>query len=62
MAITRRRFKQTKPLEVLLADEAKRLRKQARMLARGRLRNEVEKKATHVDAACEVIELLRPPG
>ena len=38
----RRRFKQTKPLEVRLAEEAARLREQAQLLPRGRLRDQVE--------------------
>ena len=58
----RRRFKQTKTLEVRLAEEASRLREQARTLPRGRLRDEVERKAVQVETACEVSELLRLPG
>jgi hypothetical protein len=58
----RRRFKQTKSLEVRLAEEAVRLREQAQLLPRGRLRDEVEKKAIQIEAACEVTELLRSPG
>jgi hypothetical protein len=58
----RRRFKQTQPLEARLAEEAKRLREQAQMLPRGRLRDAVERKAIQVEAAYEVSELLRPPG
>jgi len=61
MSIKRRRFKQTRTLEVRLAEEAKRLREKARSLPSGRLRDEVEKKATQVEAACEVTELLRSP-
>jgi hypothetical protein len=58
----RRRFKQTKPLEVRLAEEAVRLREQARLLPRGRLRDRVENKAVQIEAAYEVAELLRPSG
>jgi hypothetical protein len=58
----RRRFKQTKTLEVRLAEEARRLREQAQMLPCGRLREEVERRAVQVEAACEVAELLRAPG
>lgn len=58
----RRRFKQTQSLEVRLAAEAKRLREQAQMLPRGRLRDAVERKAIQVEAAYEVSELLRSPG
>ena len=61
MVIKRRRFKQTKPLEVRLAEESMRLREQARLLPRGRLRNEVERKAIQIEATCEVTELLRSP-
>jgi hypothetical protein len=41
----RRRFRQTKPREVRLSDEAVRLREQAQLLARRRLRDQIEKKA-----------------
>jgi hypothetical protein len=58
----RRHFKQTKPLEVRLAEEAARLREQAQLLPRGRLRDQVEKKAIQIEAAYEVTELLRSPG
>ena len=57
----RRRFKQTESLEARLAGEVKRLREQAAMLPRGRLREEVERKAVQFEAACEVAELLRRP-
>jgi hypothetical protein len=58
----RRHSKQTKPLEVRLAEEAARLREQAQLLPRGRLRDQVEKKAIQIEAAYEVTELLRSPG
>jgi hypothetical protein len=58
----RRRFKQTKPLEVRLAEEAVRLRQQAQLLPRGRLRDQVERKAVQIEAAHQVTELLRSPG
>jgi hypothetical protein len=57
----RRRFKQTESLEARLAGEVKRLREQAAMLPRGRLREEVERKAVQFEAAYEVAELLRRP-
>ena len=57
----RRRFNQTKTLEVRLAEEARRLREQAQLLPRGRRRDAVERKAVQVEAACEVTELLRLP-
>ena len=59
MVVKRRRFKQTKTLEIRLAEEAARLREQAQALPRGRLRDEVERRAIQVEAACEVAELLR---
>jgi hypothetical protein len=62
MVIKRRRFKQSKPLEVRLAEEATRLREQARTLPRGPLRDQVERKAVQIEAAYEVTELLRSPG
>jgi hypothetical protein len=62
MVIKRRRFKQTQPLQVRLAEEAMRLRGQAQMLPRERLRDDVEKKVVQVEAACEMTELLRSPG
>ena len=58
----RRRFKQTKPLEVRLAEQAMRMREQAQLLPRGRLRDQIEKKAIQIDVAYEVTELLRSPG
>jgi phage terminase Nu1 subunit (DNA packaging protein) len=62
MVIKRRRVKQTQPLEVRLAEEVTRLREQAQLLPRGRLRDQVEKKAIQVEAAHELAELLRSPG
>jgi hypothetical protein len=50
----RRRFKQTKTLEVRLAEEAMRLREQAQLLPCGRLRDQVEEKAIQIEAAYEV--------
>ena len=58
----RRQFKQTKPLEVRLAEQAMRMREQAQLLPRGRLRDQIEKKAIQIDVAYEVTELLRSPG
>ena len=57
----RRRVKQIQPLEVRLADEMKRLRQVAQGLPRGSLRDQVEKKARQIEAAHEVVELLRSP-
>jgi len=58
----RRRFKQIKPLEVRLAEEAVRLREQARLLPSGSLREQVEQKAIQIEAAYQVTQLLRSPG
>jgi len=58
----RRRFKQAKTLEVRLADEAKRLHELARLLPRGQLRDEVERKAIRTEAARELTEILLLPG
>ena len=60
MVIKRRRVKQTQTLEVRLAEEAARLREQMRLLPRGRLRDEVERKVIQLEAATEVTEMLRP--
>jgi hypothetical protein len=56
----RRHFRQIKTLEVRLAEEESRLREQARMLPRGRLRDEVERKAEQFEAACEVPSYCLP--
>ena len=45
-----------------LAEEAARLRQEALLLPRGRLRDHVEKKAIQIEAAYEVTELLRSTG
>jgi hypothetical protein len=58
----RRRVIQTKSLEARLAEEAAHLRQEAQLLPRGRLRDQVEKKAIQLEAAYEVTELLRSPG
>ena len=47
----RRRFKQAKSLEVRLAEEAVRLREQAQLLPRGRLRDQIEKES-YPDRGC----------
>jgi hypothetical protein len=61
MVIKRRRFKQTETLEVRLAKEAMRLREQAGSLPVGPLRDEIERKATQVEAAYDLTESLRLP-
>jgi hypothetical protein len=62
MVIKRRRFKQTQSLEMRLANEAVRLRAKANGLPNGILRDEVERRAIQLEAACELSELLHPPG
>jgi len=55
----RRRFKQTQSLGERLVAEAARLRKKARSLPEGRLRDAVERKAIQFEAAFEVTDMLR---
>jgi hypothetical protein len=58
------RFKQTKPLQVRLAEQAIRLREQAQLLPRGRLRDQLKRRLyrSKIEVAYEVTELLRSPG
>jgi hypothetical protein len=58
----RRRFKQTLTLEARLAEEAKRLREEAKMLPPGALREELIRKARHAETAAHVNEWLTSPG
>jgi hypothetical protein len=57
----RRRFKQTRSLQERLADEAKRLREEAKTLPPGHLRYALEGKARQIDTASHVSEWLRSP-
>lgn len=58
----RRRFKQIQNLEERLADEAKRLREQAKLLPPGALRDEVLRKARQAETGSHTSEWLRSPG
>ena len=58
----RRRFKQNQPLEDRLADEAKRLREQAKLLPPGTLREEVLRKARQAETGLHISEWLKSPG
>jgi hypothetical protein len=58
----RRRFKQTENLEIRLADEAKRLRAEAKELKPGTARDEVLRKARQCETGSHMSEWLRSPG
>lgn len=58
----RRRFKQTTTLEERLADEAKRLRAQARQLPPGPQREGLLRRARQDEAASHMSEWLSSPG
>ena len=58
----RRRFKQTQSLEVRLAEEAKRLRREAKLLPPGAKRDEMIRKARQAETATHMNEWLTSPG
>jgi hypothetical protein len=58
----RRRFKQTQSLEERLANEARRLREEARLLPPGALREAVLRKARQAETASRMSDWLRSPG
>ena len=58
----RRRFKQTLTLEARLAEEAKRLREEAKLLPPGALREELIRKVRHTETASHMNEWLTSPG
>jgi hypothetical protein len=58
----RRRFKQLPSLEARLAEEAKRLREEAKLLPPGALREELIRRARHAETASRVNEWLTSPG
>ncbi|MCA1453084.1 hypothetical protein I6F35_07595 [Bradyrhizobium sp. BRP22] len=62
MAPKRRRFKQTQSLEERLAQEAGRLREEAKALPPGFEREALLKKARQADTGAHVSEWLRSPG
>jgi hypothetical protein len=58
----RSRFKRTQSLEERLAQEAKRLREEAKLLPPGALREELIRKARHAETASHLNEWLTSPG
>lgn len=58
----RRRFKQTRSLEERLAEEAQRLREEARPLPHGPLREQVIRKARQCETGSHMSDWLRSPG
>jgi hypothetical protein len=58
----RRRFKQVKTLVERLADEAKRLREEAKSLPPGIERDRLVRKARQDEVALHVTEWLKSPG
>jgi hypothetical protein len=58
----RRRFRQTQSLEARLAEEAKRLRKVAKLLPPGPERDEMIRKARQAETGSHMSEWLRSPG
>jgi hypothetical protein len=58
----RRRFKQIVSLEARLADEAKRLREEARLLPPGATREELIRKARQAETGSHMTEWLTSPG
>jgi len=58
----RRSFKQTQSLEARLAEEAKRLREEAKLLPPGALREELIHKARRAETASHINAWLTSPG
>jgi hypothetical protein len=58
----RRRFKQTQSLEARLAEEAKRLREEAKLLPPGVQRDEMIRKARQAEIGSHMNEWLMSPG
>ena len=58
----RRRFKQTDQLEDRLAEEAKRLREEAKALPPGAERDDVLRRARQAETGAHMSEWLRSPG
>jgi hypothetical protein len=58
----RRRFKQIQTLEFRLTTEAANLRKQAEGLPPGLRREELMRKASQAETACDMSDWLRSPG
>jgi hypothetical protein len=60
--LTRRKSKQTDPLEARLAAEAERLREEADSLPPGAVRDEILRKARQAETGSQMSEWLRSPG
>ena len=58
----RRRFKPIHSLEARLAEEAKRLREEAKLLRPGAVREALLRKARQAETAAHIDEWLRSPG
>jgi hypothetical protein len=58
----RRRFKQTQSLEERLAEEAKRLREEAKLLPPGAERDRIIRKARQAETGSHLTEWLTSPG
>jgi hypothetical protein len=58
----RRRIRQTQPLEVRLAEEAKNLRETALLLPPGAVREAALRKARRMELAAGLSKWLRSPG
>ena len=58
----RRRFKETPPLDQRLAEEAKRLRKEAEVTPYGIERERLDLKARQPEAALHINEWISSPG
>jgi hypothetical protein len=58
----RRRFKQTVSLEERLAEEAKRLRAEAKLLPPGAARDALIRRARQAETGSHMSEWLRSPG
>jgi hypothetical protein len=58
----RRRFKQTSPLEKRLAEQAKRLREEAKARPAGAQREELLRRARQAEIGVQMTEWLTPPG
>ena len=58
----RRRFKHTRSLEERLAEEAKRLREEAKLLPHGAAREDFLRRARQAETGSHMSEWLRSPG
>jgi hypothetical protein len=58
----RRRFSHTQSLEERLAQEAKRLRAEAKLLPHGARRDEIIRRARQAETGSHMSEWLRSPG